>query len=360
MSPPPLARLLALLLIPGAGARAAPGELAPVVSLAVEAHETAVGTLRPVAEAVVSAQVSGVVQEVRAQEGSEVATGTLLAVIDDRELAHRRAQATGALAQAQATASAATHERSAARALLARARLEHGRVSKLFAGKVATPQQQEQADAELAAAEASARAADEAVTAAQAGAERARAALDELEVQLGHARVRSPLAGVLADRMVDPGDLAWPGRALFLVQEPSRLRLEADVREGLTPRLARGDRLEVRVDATGRDYPGTVAEIVPTSDPGSRKFRIKVALPPQPPGSGLLPGMFGRVRIPLGTRPAVLVPAAAVRRVGQLELVEVAGAGGVETRFVRLGEAYGESLEVLAGLAPGERVRLDR
>ena len=67
--------------------------------------------------------------------------------------------------------------------------------------------------------------------------------------------------------------------------------------------------------------------------------------------------MFGRARIPVGQQPGISVPATAVQRIGQVERVWVVNAQGeTSIRLVRTGRALGERIEILSGLAAGERV----
>ena len=70
--------------------------------------------------------------------------------------------------------------------------------------------------------------------------------------------------------------------------------------------------------------------------------------------------MFGRLLIPLDEQQVLVIPRAAVRRVGQLDIVDVAEPAGetLHRRAVQLGRAYGEDVEVLAGLRVGEQVAL--
>jgi len=96
-----------------------------------------------------------------------------------------------------------------------------------------------------------------------------------------------------------------------------------------------------------------VTEIVPAADPATRTFVVKVSLPA---GQGLYPGMFGRLLVPVGSRAAVLVPAAAVSRVGQLEMVLVKQDGRWQKAMVTTGRRQGDMLEALSGLRGGETV----
>jgi multidrug efflux pump subunit AcrA (membrane-fusion protein) len=66
--------------------------------------------------------------------------------------------------------------------------------------------------------------------------------------------------------------------------------------------------------------------------------------------------MFGRLLLPCGKKTALLIPASAVRRSGQLELVRVMEGGEPQLRHIRSGKVYGERIEVLSGLREGERV----
>ena len=92
---------------------------------------------------------------------------------------------------------------------------------------------------------------------------------------------------------------------------------------------------------------------MPSADPATRTFLVKVGLPDLP---GAYPGMFGRLLVPAGTRRAVLVPASAVRRVGQMETVAVHEDGGWRSVFVKTGKESGGLIEVLSGLRGGETV----
>ena len=163
----------------------------------------------------------------------------------------------------------------------------------------------------------------------------------------------------MAQRHVEPGDLAFPGKALLYLQTRGSLRLEALVREGLINRVRPGTELVVEIAALEQSVTGVVEEIVPSGDPRTRTFVVKVGMPPL---SGAYPGMFGRLLVPLDARETVLVPLAAVRRTGQVETVEV-----LDTRleppvwrpvYVKTGRVLGDRVEILSGRGGGEAVAL--
>jgi RND family efflux transporter MFP subunit len=293
------------------GARVGPGDTAvlpssaapPATATAVRARvpvfEEAVGTVRSRRRVVIAAQVPGRVVEVGAEVGDTVAAGARLVAIEAGEAAAR----------------------------FTRARAHYERVQGFLARRAATQAELEAAEAEFL---------------------QAKAALD-------HTTIASPIDGVVAERAVEPGDLAWPGRALLEIIDPRRLRLEAQVREGAIGYVTRGARLDVALPATGMTVAGTVAEVLPAADPQSRTFTVRVNLAET---DGVHPGMFGRLRLPVGEREIVAVPARALVRVGQLEMVRVRAADGRWTRrLVTSGRALDDgTVEILSGLAGGETI----
>lgn len=285
----------------------------------------AVGTVRPRVEVRVEAQVPGRILAVKAEPGGLVKKGQELVQLDNREYRARLAQA--------------RRGREEARAVWQRARSEYYRVARLLKGQAATPRQMEQAT--------------EALQRARAQAARADKQVDEARVAQGYTRVMAPADGRVIKRLVEPGDLALPGRPLLLLQSQGGLRLEALVPERLIGRLRLGQELAVEVPSLGRRLQGRLEEIVPAADPATRSFLVKLGLPDS---AELYPGMFARLLVPVGRREAVLAPAAAVRRVGQLEMVLVKLDGRWQAVYVTTGRRLGDQVEVLSGLGGQERL----
>ena len=101
---------------------------------------------------------------------------------------------------------------------------------------------------------------------------------------------------------------------------------------------------------------------MPTVDPTSRSYVVKIDLPPtgeagRPrPCSALRSGMFGRATFAQGDRNVIAIPAAAIRENGQLQSVFVAEGGRAHVRMITTGERRGADVAVLSGLQPGEKV----
>lgn len=287
--------------------------------------ETAVGTVRAVQETAVGSRILARVAEVRVRAGQEVEKGELLVRLDDTDLQARLRQADASVA--------------AARAARDQARVEYDRVADLFQRSMAAKIEMDRVDAAL--------------KTAEAELNRAEQARHEAQAVLAYAEIVAPSAGRVVDKRVEEGDTVAPGQVLLTLYDPSRMQLVARVRESLTQRLNVGQLIDVRIDALEKTCQGTISEIVPEAESASRTFSVKVTGPCPP---GIYSGMFGRLLVPLSPQRVLVVPRSAVRRVGQLDLVDVAADDALQRRAVQLGRALGDDVEVLSGLRNGERV----
>jgi multidrug efflux pump subunit AcrA (membrane-fusion protein) len=323
----------------------------------IETVEEVVGTVSSRKMVVIAAQLTSRIVELRAELGDSVHAGDRLVVLDDREFAARLAQAREGATAAQAAVARFEQVQAQAAARLERERARFERTKKLLADGSATPAELETSQSDYTQADASVSEAKASIASAAALLEQARSAVTEAEIALEHTHVTSPIDGVVAERVAEPGELAWPGRSLMTVLDPNALRFEARVREGLIARVALGSELDVDVPAANQVVRGRVAEITPAADPRSRTFAVRVAFEAR---QGVLPGMFGRLRIAGVKREIVSVPATAVARVGQIETVIVHEGERWTRRMVTTGAKLGDgSIEVLSGLAGGEVLGLE-
>ena len=325
----------------GFGSRVMPGEAGIERSKAgdrptatVERMKTpeivsAVGTVEPRFKAEIGSRLLAAVMEVNVHPGDAIEPGQVLVVLDDREI---QAQ----LREAEAGVSAIEAD-------LAVRKQEFARYRAMFAEKAVTKEAFDRVEG--------------AYRVALAQLERARQQVARARVMLTYTTITAPSAGILADRFVDPGDLAVPGKPLLIVHDPTKLELHANVREALATHLRPGEKLDVRVDSAHFRTTGVVREIVPRADVTSRSVLVKVRLPNAP--TNLYIGSFGRLQIPVGTIERTVVPKQAVVMLGQLDIVHVVNdAGEVDRRFVRVGDSIDSSYEILSGLEVGERVIL--
>ena len=208
-----------------------------VESLKRTATEEVVGTVRPKLSASLSAKVSGTIGQMLATPGQSVKAGQLLVEIDAREVQAR-------LDQAQAVREQTGKD------------IE--RFKKLLAQNAVTQQEFDGVQSRFRVAEAT---------------------VKEAEAMLGYTKVIAPFDGIVIAKRADVGDLASPGKPLLEIEDPTALRLEADVPEALLDRIKLNDKLGVRVPSASLSLEATVSEISPAADPVSRTSRVKLDLP---------------------------------------------------------------------------------
>jgi RND family efflux transporter MFP subunit len=316
---------------------------------------TAVGTIRSRTEVQLAARIVGRILSVTVRSGDRIKAGDTPVTLDDTELRSAVSQAKERVAGAQAGLSAASERAVQARSALDLATAEVDRYRKLAATKAVALQALDAAEDAYRQAVSRMAQAEQGQISAQADTRAATEARHQAETVAGYASILCPMDGVVSERLVDPGDLATPGNTLLRIFDPTRLLLEAPIREGLVTRLKVGDKLPVTLDALGLKLEAEVREIVPSVDAGSRTFLAKLCLPPT---EGVMPGMFGTVTLSLGVRQALLVPESALLRAGQLEYVNVVTGGRAARVLVRTAPAGGGRVEVLAGLKAGDVVAL--
>lgn len=333
----------------GAASSAAAGDsaLRTTVVQAAQAQATYVAdaTIEALRDSRVAAQVAGRITALAVQAGDHVEAGQVLMRIDPAMAAQQVASSQAQVAQAQA--------------MLAAAKADFERTQSLYAKQYVSKAALDHAQAQFKSAEAQARSLTAQATASN--------------VQAAYYTVRAPFAGWVAQVSVAAGDMASPGLPLLALYDPAALRVTAQLPESMVSRLDRASPVVVELPGLPSDTPAAARRqtvlrinVLPALDAATHSATVRIDLPAQP--ASVLPGQFARVRFALknGERPAsagtsrVLVPQSAVVQRGELSAVYVVNAQGLaQLRQVRLGRAYGEQVEVLAGLSAGERIALD-
>lgn len=167
--------------------------------------------------------------------------------------------------------------------------------------------------------------------------------------------IRAPFAGTVGLRRVSLGALVNPGTVITTLDDTATMKLDFDVPEVFLAVLQAGLAVEAASAAwPGTSFAGTVETVDSRVDPVSRSVRVRARLPNT--DGRLRPGMFLTVRVSREPRPGLVVPEQAViPERGDLFVYVVAG-GQVERRTVALGRRSPGEVEVLEGLAAGERV----
>jgi RND family efflux transporter MFP subunit len=296
------------------------------------------GTVEARVRSVVASRVMGAVTSVMVREGDRVRRGDLLVTIDDRDLKEKaRAAEEGLRAAGEAAASA--HER------MKLAEATYRRYEALHSERAVSDQEFDEVAMER-------RVAGSELDRALAGRTAAEAMRDEARLYLAYARVTAPASGVVTIQNPDVGSMASPGMPLLEIESAGPHEVRAAVDAGYIEKVRAGMPVRVRVEALGIDIAGNISEVVRRVDPATRTFTVKVALDDERLGGGL----YAKVAIPVGERTGIFVPEGAVRTRGQLTGVyRVDGEGILSFGLVRTGAVRDGMVEVLAGLAAGDR-----
>lgn len=318
-----------------------------------------VGTVRSRDEVEVSARIIARVQLIKVRIGDKVKKNDVLVQLDDSDLAASVAQARERVGAAAASLKGAADNVEKARAAMDYALIQRGRMRSLFADNAVAKKQLDEAESTARQTTAAWNQALQAQRSAASDRGAAEQAMKEAQARLAFATIRSPMDGIVSDRLADPGDLASPGKTLLAVFNPGTLRLEVPVRESLVRAVKLKATVPFDVPALNRRFVGEVREIVPAVDPGSRTFMVKICLG-RDPKSELWPGMFGTLSLPLGVEKALVIPEEALHRTGQLEYVMSTAGGRLRRILVRTVPAPDDMRRVLSGLEPGMEILVPR
>ena len=173
---------------------------------------------------------------------------------------------------------------------------------------------------------------------------------------LRYTSIRSPVDGVVIVLHKQSGDLATTGAPILLIESQSSLVFRTFVAEKRVSAISVGQKLAVELDALDTPLNGEVLRVVPSGDPVTRRFEVKVSLPAT---ERLLPGMFGRARFVTGTVNRVVVPRSLLVERGGLRGVMVIEDNHAHFRWLRMGQEWPAQVEVVAGLQAGEKVVAD-
>ncbi len=241
----------------------------------VDQTGTYTATVQPQILNNISSAIPGRIKEILVDEGQQVSAGQTVAILDDVNTFSYETQVDNA------------------RANLKNVELNYNRALELFNIGGGTKQQVDAMEIQLT---------------------NAKNALAQAERTLRNARentvLTSPISGVVTARNYDPGDMA-ANLPIVTVARVKPVKLVINVTETDYPKIHKGMPATVKFDTYGdEEFTGTVSTVMPTVDAASRTFGVEITLANN--DSRVLPGMFGRVTLNLGSAERVVVPDKAV------------------------------------------------
>jgi multidrug efflux system membrane fusion protein len=350
-----LTSILALLIVAGivwwsrqgsapqqAGRNAAPMSIVPEVvgKGDIGINLNALGTVSSLATVTIRTQISGYLMKVVFKEGDEVKKGDLLAEIDSRPYEATLAQAKGQLARDEAMLKGAQVDLTRYQGLAAQNAVPHQTLDTQIA-LVAQDQGTVEAD---------------------------RAAVKSAEVNLQYCRIVSPLDGRVGLRQVDQGNYVTPGDAsglvvitqlkpisvLFTVPEDNLQAISKRLQDGAVLPATAYDR-----SGANKIADGSLQTFDSQIDPTTGTIKLRAQFPNE--SRTLYPNQFVNVRLLLDTHKDVTtMSTAGIQRGVPGTFVYLINAdSSVSVRPVKLGVTDGERVEILSGLAPGDRIVID-
>ena len=291
------------------------------------------GTLQPLRQSTLTAEVEGRVLLVDIRPGNKVEKGQVLAHLDSRDSQSRLAEQRARFASVQAQYELA--ERTLRR--------NEGLLARKFISVASLDNSRSSLDSNR-----------ENMKAQEALVGLAKQALDK-------STIRSPLTGIVSERLIEPGQAVTPGARLFTLVDLSEMELVANVPIGEIGSIHAGQSIQLQVSGFGASVTGKVERIAPTADPLTRMIPIYIHIPN--PGFELKGGMLVQGRIAIASsRPEPILRDEAIRLDGQQPYVLRIRDGAVERAVIETGirdEDYGQVV-VHKGLAVGDQVILAR
>jgi membrane fusion protein, multidrug efflux system len=269
----------------------------------------------------ISSRITAYVKEIRVKEGQTVNIGDTLAVLDGADIE-------GAIREARAASGKAT-------AAMAKAKMDLQRYQNLFEKDSAT-------DNELRVAQLQYEVAKGNIAAANASNQTAKS-------QRRYVTIKSPVSGVVIERAIQPGDLATPGAPMVTIESRQQLLFETYISEYQVQQITPGMDATVTIDAIeNKEFPAKVLRIVPSGDPVTRRYLVKLSLDQ---GTGLLPGMFGRVSLAFSEESIFALPKNAIVERGGLRGTFVVTPDNIARfRWFRFGREWPDRVEVTTGV----------
>ncbi len=184
----------------------------------------------------------------------------------------------------------------------------------------------------------------------------ARSAIATAEQQLEYTLVRAPYPGIVTERFVEVGESIAVGQPLMSGLSLESLRVVVDIPQDVAAKVREHQAAFILTDADR--VPAAKLTIFPFADSTSNTFTVRIELPPGQ--FDLYPGMFVKAAFVVGDEERLLVARSALIRRSEVSGVYVVNDDDeVRFRQVRVGGVFDDRVEILAGLAEGERVAVD-
>jgi RND family efflux transporter MFP subunit len=282
--------------------------------------------------AVISTRVMGFITGIKVKVGDAVKQGQLLATISNDDILAKKAQAQAMVAEAEAA--------------LGDAQKDQERFAELYKQQSASSKEFENATLHY--------------NSLKSKTEAARQMQNEVEAMLSYTNLKAPFSGIVTQKNMDAGSMVNPGMPILVVEQTGTYQVKASVSESDIAQIKAGAEAEILIKSTGKIIRGEVAEVSPSSKFSGGQYAIVISIP-KTETNGLFAGMSVNVAIASNARfdvleDIVIVPTSAIVHKDQLTgIYTINDNQTASLRWVRLGRAYGDHVEILSGLSSREK-----
>jgi RND family efflux transporter MFP subunit len=325
-----------------------------------------VGTLAAVDQVTISSEADGKVRRILADLGDRVKAGQVLIELDSEKQQYTYEQQQAALARSLAQYGATdpkelpeierTPEARRANAELVQATQAFDRATELHKRTLISQQALDDARAALQSARSRYDAALQSGKDLRASIQASEATMKLADRQLRDTQIRAPFDGYVEKRLVNMGELVKAQMPVMAIVRLDPLKVIAEIPERMTPWIADGRPVELRVDAyQNRTFTGTVTRISPAVNASTRAFPFEARV--SNADAALKPGTFARVHLEIGKVDDVLtLPYSAIQYRYGVNRVFVVSGDKLVVRELSLGERLGDRVEILSGVKQDERI----
>lgn len=293
---------------------------------------TASGSVEAANSANVSTRMMGYITGIHVKMGQKVQKGQLLASLNSSDLSAKKGQAESGVLQAQSAFN--------------NAKKDYDRFVALFEQNSATQKEMDDMTTHF--------------EMAKAGLKMAKEMRNEVDAQFAYTNITAPFSGVVTGTFAKEGDMASPGMPLISLEGSGKMEARVMVSESEIANILPNMEAEVTVKSLNISFVSKVSEISSSSRNTGGQFFVKIKLPEDQ--IDILPGMFVNVVFDQESTSSktenqtILIPVNSVIQEGQLRGIYVVTDNGTAIlRWLRLGKTFGNQVEVLSGLASGEK-----
>ena len=290
------------------------------------------GQIESTKTAMISTRVMGFITGITVKVGEAVKQGQLLATISGDDMIAKKAQAKAMVIEAETA--------------LADAQKDHERFAELFKKESASAKEFENATLHY--------------NSVKSKAEAARQMQKEVEAMLSYTNLKAPFSGVVTEKYMDAGNMANPGMPILAIEQTGTYQVNASVSESDIAQIKTGDEAVIIIKSSGRIIKGRISEVSPSSKSSGGQYLIIISIP-ETESKGLFPGRSVNASIAStagssALKHIVVVPASAIVHKDQLTgIYTINDNQTASLRWVKLGRAYGDNVEILSGLSSQEK-----